>query len=320
MLLNRLRLTLPAALVAASALLGPATTQAAAANLFADVSQAGTLSHGSGVGNVSHLGTGQYEVTFTAPVTGCAYIATTNNAYSQALNVFTASGHLSTNGVYVETKNQGGGLTDGPFDLAVNCGGSGSPFAVVGYNSNLVRASAGTSLADLGSGRYTLSFKNSVQNCAYLATVADPANGLVYAPSGVYTASGPNANSIYIETKNPGGGLQSGVPFHVSVLCPNARDVRTIVVGANGVPTRGTSLTSAFLDSTGNYDVVSDRDLSACAAVATRGSTSSDVPFNPATLEITPGLAPNTVGIQERNLLFFGGNLMNEAFHAAIVC
>jgi hypothetical protein len=36
------------------------------------------------------------------------------------------------------------------------------------------------------------------------------------------------------------------------------------------------------------------------------------VPFDPATVEIT--------GIQARQLLFFGGNLASESFHAAMIC
>ena len=44
------------------------------------------------------------------------------------------------------------------------------------------------------------------------------------------------------------------------------------------------------------------------------------MPFDPATVEITPGPAPNTTGIQVRSLLFFGGTLASESFHAALVC
>src|SRR5262249_7370532 len=157
-----------------------------------------------------------------------------------------------------------------------------------------------------------------VKNCAYLATVGDPGNSLVFSPSGVYTASGSNAHSVYIETKNPGGGLQPGVPFHLAALCQNAKDVRNVVVGPDGAPARGPAFTSAFVPSTGNSDVGSHQDLRACATLARRVSMNAAVPFTPAPLETTPGLAPNTVGIQERNLLFFGGNLMNEAFHAAV--
>jgi hypothetical protein len=54
--------------------------------------------------------------------------------------------------------------------------------------------------------------------------------------------------------------------------------------------------------------------------IATRGSADTSVPFDPATVEITPGPAPNTTGIQVRQLLFGGGNLASESFHAAMIC
>jgi hypothetical protein len=41
---------------------------------------------------VTHIGTGQYQVTFASDVRRCPYVATTVNAYSQALQVFTAGG------------------------------------------------------------------------------------------------------------------------------------------------------------------------------------------------------------------------------------
>jgi hypothetical protein len=150
--------------------------------------------------------------------------------------------------------------------------------------------------------------------------VGDPGTALVYSPSGVYTGTGPNTNTVYVETKNPGGGLQGGIPFHLAVICPNAPSSRTLVVGLDGVPDRGSALTSSFLASTGNYQIATNSNVGACATVATRGSIDQNVPYSPATVEITPGLASNTVGIQERTLLFFGGNLLNESFHAAIVC
>src|SRR5262249_17391373 len=193
------------AATAVSVALGAAPAQAASANLFASVTANGTLAHGNGVTSVTHIGTGQYEVTFSSNVQSCAYVATTLNAFSQALQSFTAGGHLSANGVYVETKNQGGGLTDGPFNLAVDCGQPGWSFAVVGYTANLVRASPGTTLTNPGTGRYQVTFPTSISKCAYLASVGDPGNALVFNPSGVYTGSGPNARTVYIETKNPGG-------------------------------------------------------------------------------------------------------------------
>ena len=322
--LSRLTLTAAAAIAATAvpAMLGTVQAQAApgGSNLFASVNLNGTLAHGNGVTGVTHIGTGRYEVTFAADVQQCAYVATTISAYSQALQVFTAGGHLSADGVYVETKNQGGGLTDGPFNLVVDCGLPGWSYAVIGYNANLVRSTPGATLTSLGAGRYDVTFPANISQCAYLATVGDPGNGLVFNPSGVYTGSGSNPNTVYIETKNPGGGLSAGIPFHLAVICPAAASVKVAVVAADGLISRGSPHTRSFSLAPGQYTLITNRPLSACVAVATRGSVDTAVPFDPATVEIVPGPAPNTVGIQVRQLLFFGGNLASESFHAALVC
>ncbi len=310
------------ALAAAAGLatLGAAPAQAASANLFASVAASGTLVAGNGVSSVTHIGTGQYEVTFSTNVQSCAYEATTIASGSQSQLVFTAGGHLSANGVYVETKNQGGGLTDGPFNLAVDCGAPGWSYAVVGYTANLVRATTGTTLTHLGTGRYDVTFSASISKCAYLATVGDPGNNLVFNPNGVYTGSGPSTHTVYLETKNLGGGLADGIPFHLAVICPNAANTKIAVVNSTGIPARGSALTSSFSASTGEYTLATSQALTSCAAIATRGSVNTSVPFDPATVEITPGPAANTTGIQVRALLFFGGNLAAESFHAAMIC
>lgn len=306
----------------ASAASGAASGPSAAAtgHLFAVVSQTGVLQSGKGVVQVQWLGTGRYEVTFNTNVRSCGYQATTNNAYSQALDVFTASGHLGAQGVYVETKNQGGGLTDGPFNLVVTCGNDGIPFAAVGYNANFLRGSAGTSLTYLGAGRYTVQFPTAVNGCALLATVADSGNALVYSPSYVYTATGPTTNSIYIETKNPGGGLQDGVPFHVAAVCPSVAKTRFAVVKVNGTLSRANPGTTSTLLSTGKYQITHNVVLTGCARLATRGSVGTGVPFNPARMEIAPAPGTGGTGVWVRELAFFGANFTNQAFHMAAVC
>lgn len=306
--------------IAVAIALGTQTASAASPNLFASVALDGTVVNGNGVSSVTHIGGGRYEVTFTTDVSGCAYVSTTRNAFSQAIQSYTAGGHLSTSGVYVEVKNQGGGLLDGPFDLAVACGLAGWDYAVVDYSANLVRSTPGATLTHLGLGRYDVTFTNVVSGCAFLATVGDPANALVFNPSGVYTGTGPNTKTVYIETKNPGGGLTDGIPFHLAVVCGSAAKAKVLVVNATGLAGRGSSLTSAFSSSTGNYILDTNLSLSACTVIGTRGSINTAVPFTPATVEITPGLAPNTTGIQVRDLLFFGGGLINQAFHAAAIC
>lgn len=319
MLRKFVRLAIVGGLVTA-VMFAPSTISAASPNLFATVGASGTLVNGNGVTSVSHTVTGQYEVTFSSNVSGCAYVATTRNAASQAVQAYTAGGHRSANGVYVEIKNQGGGLTDGPFDLAVACTLPSWKFAVVGYTANLVRSSAGATLAHPGAGKYTVTFTSAINKCAFLATVGDPANKLVFNPSGVYTGSGATHASVSIETKNPGGGLSDGIPFHLAVVCPTAMATHVVVVNSSGLPSRGSSLTSSFNASTGNYVVITNQSIAACTVIATRGSVDTAVPFTPSTVEVTAGPAANTSGIQVRNLLFFGGALNNQAFHAAAVC
>ena len=298
---------------------GPASV-GADANLFAVVDPTGTAVTGHGVLGVTHLSTGQYEVTFDSDVTRCAYIATTANAFSQALTAFTAGGHLSPQGVYVETKNQGGGLTDGPFHLWVACGNPGTSYAVVGYSNNLVRASSGATLTVLGIGRYAVTFEPHIDACAYVATVGDPGKALVFNPSGVYTGSDANPRTVYVETKNPGGGLSAGIPFHLAVVCPTAAGASFAVAQSNGVAVRTSPSTVSSHTSTGRYQVITGSSTSECATVATRGSVDTAVPFTPATVEIIPRASTNAAGIEVRNLLFFGGALLDEAFHSATIC
>ncbi len=303
------------------AALTPQAALAASPNLFATVAADGTLVNGNGVSSITHTASsGQYEVTFTSDVSGCSYVSTTHAVFSQAIQSYTAGGHLSGSGVYVEVKNQGGGLMDGPFDLAVACNQTGWDFAVVGYSENLVRSTPGATLTHVGVGQYDVAFTSSVANCAYLATVGDPANALVFNPSGVYTGSGSSANIVYVETKNPGGGLTDGIPFHLAVVCPNAANAKVLVGLANGLAKRGSALTSSFKRTTGNYVVVTNLSLGGCTVIGTRGSSNTAVPFDPSTVEIAPGPAPETTIIQIRQILFLGGAFSNEDFHAAGIC
>ena len=306
--------------LAVAAALVPPTASAASPNLFASVAGNGTLVNGNGVSSVTHIGTGRYEVTFTSDVTNCGYVSTTRHAFSQALQSFTAGGHLSSSGVYVEVKNQGGGLTDGPFDLAVACDITGWDFAIVGYTANLVRSSPGATLHHLGVGRYDVNFTAGVGGCAYLATVGDPGHALVFNPNGVYTGSGSSADSVYIETKNTGGGLSDGNPVPPGVRLPQCSQHQGPGRHGHRLGPAWLRLDQPFKSSTGNYVFVTDLSLAACTMIGTRGSSNTSVPFTPATVEITPGPAPNTSGIQVRQLLFFGGGLTNQDFHAAGIC
>ena len=135
--------------VLSAAILWGGATPASAANKFAAVNANGTLAFGNGVSSVTYLGPGRYEVRFTTNVSGCSYVATTLNVYPQAIQSYTAGGHVDANGVYVEVKNQGGGLMDGAFHLFVACAATGIKYAVVDYNGNLARGSGGTTVTNL---------------------------------------------------------------------------------------------------------------------------------------------------------------------------
>ena len=95
-----------------------------------------------------------------------------------------------------------------------------------------------------------MTFAKPVSRCAFIATVGDPGAALVFSPSGVYTGSGPDVYTVYIETKNAGGGLQTGVPFHLALICPDTpwsrfcssrAGARHRDSGLSGQPARGRS-------------------------------------------------------------------------------
>jgi hypothetical protein len=168
----------------------------------------------------------------------------------------------------------------------------------------------------LGVGRYEITFDRNVAGCAYIATTRNAYSQAL----GVFTAGGHlSANGVYIETKNPGGGLQDGVPFHLALICPGTATSRFAVVKAGGLTQRASTGTTSSRPSTGNYQIANNLNVSACAAVATRGSVNTAVPYSPATVEIVPGANSQSFGVQVRQLLFFGGALANQAFHAAVI-
>ena len=135
--------------------------------------------------------------------------------------MFTAGGHLSPRGVFVETKNPGGGLSDYPFHLNVNC--STKRANRVGRSSNanggLVRAPNGTSVVKLGVGqsrgpapRRRLALRLHRHHRRHRQPAA------VLPRRSVHRRRAPSARGVFVETKNPGGGL-SDYPFHLNVGC-----------------------------------------------------------------------------------------------------
>lgn len=294
-------------------------------NRFAVVNADGSLIAGSQVTDMWREFTGQYVVYFNRDVSSCAFVATTahygSRAHIVSVSLIPDVYGYDPYGVFIETKGQDGGVSDSPFTLVADCDTPGMPYAVVDNTGNLVRSTPGTTLTYQGFGRYNVTFPSAVNSCAFLATVGDPANQVVHNIATVYTGSGPNANTVYVETKHLSGGLQPGVPFYLVAVCPSAKGARSAVVNASGLTTRASARTSSYLASNGEFVLVEDRMINnVCGTVATRGSNNAVAPYTPATVETFAGPVNNTVGIEMRNLQNLGGDLINQALHMATVC
>jgi hypothetical protein len=301
--------------------LAAARTMPPRPTLWAVVRGDGSVARSSGLAGVLRLNQGAYEVRFTQDVRNCAYTATVGDpglglVFTPGL-VFTAGGHISAEGVYVETKNLGGGLTDFPFHLKVSC--PGSDRAVVRSDGHLVRGSAG-SVIRFGPGRYEAVFSRDVSRCAYTATIGDTANRLVFAPGLVFTAGGHlGANGVYVETKNLGGGL-SDFPFHLAVDCQEQppTDRWYAVVDRNGFLVRSNQPTSVTRYGPGRFDVRTIRNLVDCVYTVAVGDPANQLVFNPGLAFTASGRADfHSVYVETKNL---GGGLSDFPFQLSIDC
>lgn len=102
--------------------------------LLAVVNSDGSLARGNGASASSRVATGSYDVLFTRNITACAFNVTVGLA-TQGGNIdaahATAVGRLgTTNGVFIETHNAAGTLTDNGFHLAVTCPGNTGALAL----------------------------------------------------------------------------------------------------------------------------------------------------------------------------------------------
>ncbi len=301
-----------------------AATSPAWANIEFDDFGNPLLASGRGATGVAHLrSVGQYVVTFDRDVSKCAYLATAALELSGEHWIVSTAGGPTASDVYVQVKDQSGVLQSySRFHLLVDCGGKGMRYAVVGNTNNLVRASKGTTLHKLsGAGRYEIAFTSNVASCAYLATVGDPGkDSAILYRSNVYTASGAATNRVRVETRDRLGALANGIPFHLAVVCPSAPSARVAVVASSGLVRRGSNLTSAFRLRDGVPVVVNDRDVWACAWIATRGSVDRKAPKQGTVALYREGPSFNLAYLELRDLNIFGAGAANQSFHIAIVC
>jgi hypothetical protein len=126
---------------------------------------------------------------------------------------------------------------------------------------------------------------------------------------------------VYIETKNPGGGVQGGIPFHLVLICAGTPRSGYAVVKSTGGFARGSPPGGNVQHpSTGHYTINSPFAIGSCAKLLTRGSKDTSVPFNATTVEIGASSTNTSFSAETRELLFFGGAFFDETFHTAVVC
>ncbi|MEU6381340.1 hypothetical protein [Streptomyces sp. NPDC046909] len=299
----------------------PSGSPAAQSALWVVARADGSVVRSSGLTWLNRSSAGVYEARFGRDVSDCVFTASVGEpgkgAVPPAGLVFTAGGHQSRAGVYVETKNSGGGLTDLPFQLTVDC--AGGDRAVVGPGG-LVRGSA-ASFTRFGVGRYEVVFGHDVSACAYRVTVGDPGAGLVYYPALAFAAGGHlGPYGVYVETKNLGGGLMDA-PFHLAVHC--AQDPRTgyrgsAVVDAAGGLVRGDGVRSAARTGTGRYEVRFSAAVESCARVASIADPGNGLVYAPG-LVFTAGSSFSTTGVTVETRTP-DGTLSDRPFHLYVDC
>ena len=105
----------------ASGATGPAGADAT--NLWAVINPNGTINRSSGTSSAARFSPGVYEVIFTRNVSSCAFVgAVSDPGFGAVFGFFSASKRGgNANGIFVETANSAGTLTDEPFHVAVFC-------------------------------------------------------------------------------------------------------------------------------------------------------------------------------------------------------
>jgi hypothetical protein len=89
-----------------------------------------------------------------------------------------------------------------------------------------------------------------------------------------------------------------------------------VVNGTDGTLARGFAVTRTARLSTGNYEVIFDRDVTACGYVATVGNPGAGTTNGYADLAARAG-SPNGVFIQTRDLM---GAVADRNFHLQVAC
>jgi hypothetical protein len=262
-----------AILAAASLIALVLPASAHAAKRWAVVRPNGTFVRGTSVASASRTGPGAYLVTFDTAVGGCAYVANPGDPGTGAVAdpvVAAVSRRANPRTLAVRTYNEAAAApADEPFHVAVSCGAS--PSAVVGRGGTLARGTHAVSARRLRRGEYGVHFDRDVTGCVLTASIGSTGAMPVAAPGAISVAPGRKPHNAFVTTLGRDG-RPDDFPFHLAAAC--GRSSLRAGVTSDGTVLHGGNVVSANRLSAGSYEVIFDRDVSACAYTATIGRPS----------------------------------------------
>jgi hypothetical protein len=185
--------------------------------------------------------------------------------------------------------------------------------AVVAEDGTLLSGNGATWVGWYGPGRYEVEFDIPVDQCSYTASITDPSLASALRPGMVFVAGGHvNRNSVYVETKNPGGGL-TDYPFHLQVAC--AGQGWWAVVDDQGNLARANGVSTAKRWDDGQYSITVPGAVAGCTAIATIGDTANGLVYSPSTIAAAQSQYDSTTF-----LVSTGRSSGNRPFHVQIQC
>jgi hypothetical protein len=302
------------------AMLIPATAAHALAGVkFAVVASNGALARGSGALSSSRLGVGTYQVDFSSNLLACAYIATVGTTGAGSIGTASVATVAQRAGLpkslFIQTFDPSGAVADLSFHVTTKCGGR-QKFAVINDSGGTVRGSHVVSSTQLSTGASEVIFDTDVHKCAFNASIGTVSDGTT--PPGLITVAGraTNLNGVFVYTMNMSG-TGTNYNYHLTVDCGSKRVMA--VIADTGGKVRGRNVVSSANLGAGQYEVIFNRNVTACNYVATIGVTGNSGAITVPVAVTVASRATNVNGV----FLFVhnvDGTAVNEPFHLLVSC
>lgn len=268
---------------------------------------------------------GKYFVKFSRDVRSCVYFTTLGNPGAGSvppLGFITVASDANTPaGVFVAVKDAHGAAMDASFQLVTICSAS-HPWAVVSSDAKIARASGtvgAVTASRIGAGRYNVGFERDVRSCVFTATIGSPGGGFAPSPGFIGVASQRGAATGVFVAINDIRGQPMDAPFHVSVNC--SRTDPWAVIGDHGLLVRSSGISGAVTASrltSGQYQILFDRDVRSCVYVATLGDAATGPAPGPGLARVASRLnAPAGVFVMVNDA---AGRALDAPLHLITVC